>query len=88
MRISHERSCCGEHIVYIDGITGLSPAATDKRKSSCKSRAFCCSLPPKERASGRYVAADVEEIVFQTVHIRKRMNRSHFKWCEWEIRRA
>ena len=23
----------------------------------------------------RYVAADVEEIVFQTVHIRKRMNR-------------
>jgi len=24
---SHDRSCCGEHIVHIDGVTGSSPVA-------------------------------------------------------------
>ncbi len=28
MRTSHDRSCCGEHIVHIDGVTGSSPVAT------------------------------------------------------------
>ena len=28
---SHDRSCCGEHIVHIDGVTGSSPVATTAR---------------------------------------------------------
>ena len=31
MLLSNDRSCCGEHIVHIDGVTGSSPVATTTR---------------------------------------------------------
>ena len=33
MRTSHDRSCCGEHIVHIDGVVGSSPTVTTKAEA-------------------------------------------------------
>ena len=30
---SHDRSCCGEHIVHIDGVVGSSPTVTTTQRS-------------------------------------------------------
>ena len=50
MRTSHDRSCCGEHIVHIDGVTGSSPVATTTRlagRNVCQ--AFSCLTAILER---------------------------------------
>lgn len=47
MRTSHDRSCCGEHIVHIDGVTGSSPVQTTQ-SSICKGRGFFHIAAEKE----------------------------------------